>query len=1065
MSNTTLHSPDEAWDPSDDGTWARRWIEAIQDRALILTEADGSVRWWNIGAVRLFGYSATEMDRQMLTQLCPESYPEILASLFAQAESAGAAEGELEWLRRDGSRFWGLINITPLEVQGQRRYGVAIRDLSERKAAAEALRRSEARYRTTLQSIGDAVIATDAQGRVELLNSAAEELTGWTAAEAQGRLLEEIFRIVNEETRQAVESPVQRVLREGVVVGLANHTILIHRDGRPIPIADSGAPLRDDQGRLTGVVLVFRDQSVERFHERRREAERRLLENLARGLSLPDWLESLCREYQALYPEALASALLLEEGRLRHGAAPDLPPEYNQAIDGVQIGPNVGSCGTAAYCNTPVIVSDIATDPLWEAYREAALTYGLRACWSIPIRGRQGEVLGTFAIYYRTPRSPQEQEIADLQRWAYLASLAITNVRDRQALEESEEKFRLLAEESLAGVYLIQDGRFAYINNAIAQMYGATREEVPQLPSALDIVAPEDRPLVAENLRRCLRGETASLRYRFRVARRDGKTGIVEVMGRRILFRERAAVLGTALDITEQHQAEQALRQREEFLRSLIRSIDGVVWEADPRTFRFTFVSERAEKLLGYPGRQWLEEENFWVNHLHPEDRDRAVQFCQSATGRGEDHTFEYRMVAADGRVVWVRYYVTVEKDAAGQTAALRGIIVDVTEQKRLEAQLLQAQKMEAIGRLAGGIAHDFNNLLTVILGYSQMLLQRLPVSEGGRELVQTIFEAGERASSLTQQLLAFSRQTIVEPKLIHLDQLIHNMEKMLRRLIGEDIVLATTSAGHLPPVRIDPGQMSQIILNLAVNARDAMPQGGRLTLECITVELDEHYCRRHPQAQPGRHVCLAVSDTGIGMPPEVKERIFEPFFTTKELGKGTGLGLAVVYGIVRQHGGHIEVYSEVGHGTTFKIYLPAVQETALRELPLAEDAPRGHETILLVEDDEAVRELARISLEMYGYQVLWAGDATEALRLAEEHAGRIDLLLTDVVMPGLSGRELVDKVRQRQPHLKVLFMSGYTDDAVLRHGLVHAEVAFLQKPFTPAGLARKVRDVLDARR
>ncbi|MCX8140182.1 MAG: PAS domain S-box protein, partial [Gemmataceae bacterium] len=555
MSNTTHHPSDEAWDPSDDGTWARRWIESVRDRALILTEADGSIRWWNLGAVALFGYTAAEVDRQGLARLCPESSQTLLAALLAQAESAGAAEGEMECLRRDGSRFWGLVNITPLEVQGQRRYGVAIRDLSERKAAQEALKRSEARYRTTLQSIGDAVIATDAQGRVELLNSVAEELTGWTAAEAQGRPLEEIFRIVNEETRQPVESPVRRVLREGVVVGLANHTVLLRRDGRPIPIADSGAPIRDDQGRLAGVVLVFRDQSAERFHERRREAERRLLEELSRGRPLHLWLESLCREYQGLYPEALASVLLLEGNRLRHGAAPDLPAEYNLAVDGVQIGPTVGSCGTAAFRNELVIVSDIATDPLWDIGRDLALPFGLRACWSIPIRGRQGEVLGTFAVYYRTPRSPQEPEIADLERWADIASLAITGFRDRQALEESEEKFRLLAEESLAGVYLIQDGRFVYLNNAIPQTYGRMREETLALPSALDVVAPEDRAMVAENLRRRLSGETVSLRYRFRVARRDGKIGIVEVMGRRIFFQGRPAVLGTALDTTEQYQA------------------------------------------------------------------------------------------------------------------------------------------------------------------------------------------------------------------------------------------------------------------------------------------------------------------------------------------------------------------------------------------------------------------------------------------------------------------------------------------------------------------------------
>jgi PAS domain S-box-containing protein len=1057
--------PSEPWD-SEDNAWARRWIETVSDQALILTETDGTIRWWNIGAVLMFGYSDRDVAGQPLALLATEAYRSTLTDLLASAaQRQGPVEGELELRRQDGSTLWGLVNVNPLEVGGQQRFGIAIRDLTERKRVEQALRASESRYRTTLQSIGDAVIATDEQGRVQLLNEVAERLTGWTSAEAQGRPLEEIFPIIDEETRHEVESPVRRVLREGVVVGLANHTLLVSRDGRLIPIADSGAPIRDDQGRLSGVVLVFRDQTAERMEQRRREAERQLLEDLARGRPLKSWLESLCRHYQALYPEALASVLLLEGNRLRYGAAPDLPEEYSRAIDGVQIGPMVVSCGTAAYRNDMVIVSDIVTDPLWDMYRNAALSIGLQACWSIPIRGRQGEVLGTFAVYYRTPRAPQPQEIADLERWAYIASLAIAGFRDRQALEESEAKFRLLAEESLAGVYLIQDGRSVYINNASAQIYGATREQVMQLPSVLDVVAPEDRAMVAENLRQKLAGESVSVRYSFRVLRPDGTRRIVEVLGRRILYHGRPAVLGTALDITERHQAEETLRQREEFLRSLLRSIDGVVWEADPRTSRFTFVSERAEKLLGYPVQQWLNEENFWANHLHPADREQAVQFCQSATARGEDYTFEYRMLAADGRVVWIRDYVTVEKNAAGQTVALRGILVDITERKHLEAQLLQAQKMEAVGRLAGGIAHDFNNLLTVILGYGQMLLQRSDWPPAARELVQAMYDAGERAASLTQQLLAFSRQTIVEPKLIYLDQFLHDMEKMLRRLIGEDIILAIASAGRLPPVRVDPGQLSQIILNLVVNARDAMPRGGRLTLECTAVDLDEHYCRLHPEAQVGRYVCLAVSDTGEGMTPEVQQRIFEPFFTTKEVGQGTGLGLAVVYGIVRQHGGHVQVYSELGHGTTFKIYLPAVTATTPEESLIREPVPRGNETILLVEDDEAVRNLAKTALEMYGYRVLVAADAGEAQRLAQEYSGSLDLVVTDVVMPGMSGRELVEFLRQHHPQLKVLFMSGYTEDEVLRHGLVHAEVAFLQKPFTPIGLAQKVRDVLDGNR
>jgi PAS domain S-box-containing protein len=1037
----------------------------VRDRALILIESDGRIRWWNIGAAVLFGYSDTEVTHQHWGILAPEESRGDLGALLSQAQQQGASVGELLLQRRDGNRFWGWVNVNALEVQGMQRYGVAIRDLTERKQMEESLRQSEARYRTTIHSIGDAVIATDNQGRVELLNRVAEALTGWSTSEALGRPLDEVFRILNEETRRPVESPVHRVLREGTVVGLANHTVLLDRNGRAIPIADSGAPIRDESGRLTGVVLVFRDQTVERFHERRREAEYRLLERLVLGQPLHEWLAGLCLEYERLYPEALASALLLQGNRLHHGAAPNLPEEYNQAVDGVRIGPAVGSCGTAAYRNEAVLVENIASDPLWsQPYRDLAAKYGLSACWSIPIRGRQGEVLGTFAVYYRRPRAPTSDESADLQRWAYLASLAIVSHRDQDALRESEEKFRLLAEEALAGVYLIQDDRFVYVNEAIARIYGLSREEILQLPSVLHVVAAEDRNMVAENLRRRLYGETSSMHYSFRVTRPDGAQRIIEVMGQRILYRGRPAVLGTALDVTEQYAATVALRQREEFLRSLIRSVDGVVWEADARTFRFTFVSERAERLLGYPLQRWYEEESFWANHIYLEDRDKAVQFCQSATARGEDHTFDYRMVAADGRIVWVQDYVTVEKDEAGRVVRLRGIIVDITERKRLEQQLLQAQKMEAIGRLAGGIAHDFNNLLTVILGYSELLLQGLSPDSPLLEMVQTIHESGTRAATLTQQLLAFSRQTLIEPKLIYLDQFIHDMEKMLRRLIGEDIVLATASVGRLPPVLVDPGQLTQVILNLAANARDAMPRGGRLSFECSVAELDELYCRHHAEARPGRHVCLAVSDTGIGMGPEVKDRIFEPFFTTKEMGKGTGLGLAVVYGIVRQSGGHIEVYSELGRGTTFKVYLPVAAENQSAAAAPEPKPLGGGETILLVEDDEAVRRLAQSVLELYGYHILCAGDAHDALALVEQYAGRIDLVVTDVIMPGMSGRELIDVLRQRYPHLKMLFISGYTNDVVLRHGLIHAEVAFLQKPFTPISLARKVRDVLDGR-
>jgi signal transduction histidine kinase/CheY-like chemotaxis protein len=398
-----------------------------------------------------------------------------------------------------------------------------------------------------------------------------------------------------------------------------------------------------------------------------------------------------------------------------------------------------------------------------------------------------------------------------------------------------------------------------------------------------------------------------------------------------------------------------------------------------------------------------------------------------------------------------------------GEFAGAVRIYVDLTARRRLEEQLHQAQKMEAVGQLAGGVAHDFNNLLTVINGYSELLLAELPRNSAARELLAEIAAAGERAGALTRQLLAFSRRQVLEPKVLSLNAVVGDAERMLRRLIGEDIRLATRLDPALAAVRADPGQVQQALINLCVNARDAMPTGGRLTIETQNVRLDEAYAASRPGVRPGPYALLTVSDTGTGMDEATKARIFEPFFTTKGPGQGTGLGLAVVFGVVKQSGGHIEVFSEPGRGTTFQIYLPQVPgETPAARRPTAAPVPRGTETLLLVEDEEAVRALARHVLKSCGYTVLDAADGREAVRLAEGHAGPLHLLVSDVVMPHLGGRQLAERVAALRPDVKVLFLSGYTDDAVVRHGVLEAEFAFLQKPFTPAALAAKVREVLD---
>jgi len=432
----------------------------------------------------------------------------------------------------------------------------------------------------------------------------------------------------------------------------------------------------------------------------------------------------------------------------------------------------------------------------------------------------------------------------------------------------------------------------------------------------------------------------------------------------------------------------------------------------------------------------------------------------------------EFRMKRKKGEIFPTEHSVVSLEDDQGKRIGWVSVVRDITEGKRaekemaaLQEQLRQSQKMEAVGRLAGGIAHDFNNLLTIIKGYSQLSLLDLKEGDALKGNIQEIQKATERAATLTSQLLAFSRRQVMQMKVFDLNTLLGDLEKMLRRVIGEDIELVTILADDLGRTKTDPGQIEQVIMNLAVNARDAMPSGGKLTIQTANVEFDEEYAHAHIAVALGPYVMLSVSDTGVGMTPEVRERVFEPFFTTKEKGKGTGLGLSTVYGIVKQSGGNIGVYSEPGHGTTVKIYFPRVGgETEV--LPRRDDTgsmARGSETVLVVEDEPSVRSLATHILRHQGYRVLDAADGEEAMHIAHEHTeDEIHLLLTDVVMPRMGGKELADRLKTLRPSVKVLFISGFPDDAIAHHGILAPGIAFLQKPFSPAALAQKVREVLD---
>ena len=514
-------------------------------------------------------------------------------------------------------------------------------------------------------------------------------------------------------------------------------------------------------------------------------------------------------------------------------------------------------------------------------------------------------------------------------------------------------------------------------------------------------------------------------------------------------------------DITERRRAERQIQEQAALLDKAADAI--IVLGLDDRV---RYWNHGAERLYGWTTAEAVGSS---VADLHGEGRAAGRCEAERAVLEKGEWAGELSNVTRAGRDVTVESRWTLVRDDLGEPGAKLIIDTDVTEKKKLEAQLAQAQRMEGIGMLAGGVAHDFNNLLTVIIGYSELLMSesRGRPEGAGRELVHEIKKAGERAATLTRQLLAFSRKQVLQPVILNLNSLIAELEKMLRRMIGEDIDLATALAPDLGRVKADPGQIEQVVMNLVVNARDAMPTGGRLTVETRNVELGSSYAENHQGVRPGPYVMLAVSDTGCGMDAATLARIFEPFFTTKEVGKGTGLGLATVYGVVKQSGGHVAVYSEAGRGTAFKIYLPRTVDAARAGASLTGPAaaPRGDETVLLADDDEAIRRIAGIVLESSGYTVLAAQDGDEALQIGRAHPGPIDLLVTNVVMPKMSGRQLAESLAPVHPQMRVLYLSGYTDDAVVRHGVLEAGTAFLQKPFTPGVLARKAREVLDGRR
>ena len=629
-------------------------------------------------------------------------------------------------------------------------------------------------------------------------------------------------------------------------------------------------------------------------------------------------------------------------------------------------------------------------------------------------------------------------------------------------LNREEEMLELQAS---AGMYTHLDGPHARVPVGSFKIGKIAQERSPHITNEV-----QSDPRISDKEWARREGMVAFAGYPLLVGSR--MLGVMAMFSQQELAEDTLDALAAVADLIsqgiERKRAEEELRESEERYRLLFESNPQPMWVYDLETLAFLAVNESAVYHYGYSREEFLA---MTIKDIRPVGDIPALYDSVARSSRGVDEAGEWRHVKKDGAIIEVEITSHLLEFADRRAELI--LAHDITERNRLKAALLaseeqlrQSQKLEAIGQLAGGVAHDFNNLLTAINGYSALARRRIGDDHPVSSYLEEIGKAGDRATNLTRQLLAFGRKQLLQPLAINLNDIVGDMIKLLKRLIGEDVQLVTRPGANLKQIKADPGQLEQVLVNLVVNARDAMPRGGTMTIETENTNLDGAYASRHVGVTPGEYVMLAVSDTGTGMDHDTQSRIFEPFFTTKEKGKGTGLGLSTVYGIIKQSGGNVWVYSELGKGTTFKVYLPQVHdEIAAREDSEADTTmKRGSETVLLVEDEDMVRKLASELLEESGYVVLEANGGEQALNLCKEHKEPIDLLITDVVMPRISGKEVAEQLRTIHPETKVLFMSGYTDEAIVHHGIVDSDIAFIQKPFSERALAQKVRDVLDAK-
>ncbi len=794
---------------------------------------------------------------------------------------------------------------------------------------------------------------------------------------------------------------------------------------------------------------------MERFYL----GQARVLRLIAAGQPLKQVLTALAVLIEELEPSAICSVLLVTADglRLTTGAAPTLAPAFCALVEGFPIGPHRGSCGTAAYLKQQIIVTDIATDPLWEDAKHFALPHGLRACWSNPILDSTGNVLGTFAIYGRAPVGPTEELLRLVEEATDLARVAIQRDRTEQALRRSEERHRSVIETVGSVIIGVRpDHTIFEWNQAAEKLFLTPRAEALGEDYLNAFVPEQERAGVAADIQKVLSG-MATENYENNVVLPDGNSRTFLWNVTRLCRSDGVpeGIIAIGQDITDRKTAEARLALA-------LESVNDTLWDWNIKSGDVYF-SPRWAQMLGCDPDEVGFTYADWEARVHPDDLS-AVRgaLTEHLTGGRPQFAVEYRARAKDGSWHWfLDRGKVVARDATGQAIRAVGTIADVTERHLLETQLRHAQKMEAIGQLAGGVAHDFNNLLTAIVANLDLVRLELPAESHTDELLREAAGTAKRAASLTTRLLALSRRQGLHMQAVDLNRLVFDASTLLLRVLGGDVVLETALAPTQVVARVDPGQIEQVLLNLAVNARDAMPVGGTIVIETAPVHREAGSGTYDDGLPPGDYIRLSVRDAGTGMDAATQARIFEPFFTTKEIGKGTGLGLTMVYSIVTQSGGAIHLDSQPGLGSTFTLLFPATTEapTAPRERP--GPLPRGTETILLVEDESAVRSSLKRLLEHYGYRVIEARHGADALIVWKARRAEIDLVLSDVRMPELGGAELAAALHAEAPELPLILMSGYSDTPELERARGHV---LLEKPISSDLLLQRVRETLDRR-